>query len=55
VAPAALDVRLPEADDALVDAHEGGVNADELATLPVPSRYQLATGSPIHSPMVTAL
>lgn len=27
--------------------------ADEVATLPFPARYQFASGSPIHSPMVT--
>jgi hypothetical protein len=50
-----LEVRLAEAEDdeARVDAHAGGVNTDEVATLPVGLRYQFTAGSPKHSPMVT--
>jgi hypothetical protein len=61
VATAPLEVRLADteaedlADEARVEAHAGGVNTDEVATLPVPLRYQLASGSPKHSPMVTPL
>ena len=51
----ALDVRLTEADDESVDAHAGGVKTDEVATRPAGLRYQLASGSPKHSPMVTPL
>lgn len=56
---AALDVRLTVADearvedDARVEAQAGGVKTDEVATRFVGVRYQLASGSPRHSPMVT--
>jgi hypothetical protein len=54
VATAPLDVALADADfEAEVGAQAGGVNTEEVATLPVPLRYQLASGSPKHSPIVT--
>ena len=48
----AVDVRLAEADES-VDAHAGGVKTDEVATRLSAARYQLASGSPRHSPIVT--
>lgn len=59
VAP--LEVRLADtaavadAEDARVEAQAGGVKTDEVATLPLGLRYQFATGSPKHSPIVTPL
>lgn len=48
-----LEVALRVAD---VDVATGGVKTDEDATRPVEaSRYQLASGSPRHSPNVTSL
>jgi hypothetical protein len=53
VAP--VEVRLPiaELDDDFVEAHAGCANEEVVATLPVALRYQLASGSFKHSPMVT--
>jgi hypothetical protein len=57
VATAPLDVGEAEAmeEDALVYAQAGGVNTYEVATLSVGLRYQFASGSPMHSPIVTPL
>jgi hypothetical protein len=57
---APLDVADAEADDprdedARVDAQAGGVNTDEVAVRPDGLRYQFASGSPMHSPIVTPL
>lgn len=52
VALAETDVEAdPEAD--AVEAQAGGLNADEVAGLAPGVRYQFASGSPKHSPMVT--
>jgi hypothetical protein len=48
-------VRLIDEDEARVDAQAGGVNAEEVAGLLLGVRYQFASGSPKHSPMVTPL
>lgn len=54
VATTALEVRLPEAEDReKVEAHAGGENDEVEATRFVGVRYQLACGSPRHSPIVT--
>jgi hypothetical protein len=59
VARAPLDVAMADTDldadaeEARVDAQAGGVNTEEVATLPSPLRYQLTSGSPKHSPIVT--
>lgn len=46
----ALEVALP-VDEAVEDAVDAV--GDEVGTLPLAARYQLASGSPMHSPMVT--
>jgi hypothetical protein len=55
VATAPLDVALPEPAAKVVDAHAAAVKTDEVATLAAAVRYQLASGSPKHSPNVTIL
>jgi hypothetical protein len=55
VATAPLEVALPELAGKVVDAHAAAVKTDEVSTLAEAARYQLASGSPKHSPRVTIL
>jgi hypothetical protein len=61
VAATPLEVRLADTgteaneDEVRVDAQAGGVNTEDVATLPVGLRYQFSSGSDRHSPIVTPL